>query len=120
MKIEIPIPPCYHTHELSHKYAGNGWCFLHRIDDTYVRVCHKPMQKDPKEKKLVPTRLEVKTARMDMLEKFTTTNTDPDTKEKTITEYPISQDGLAQIKELREDLELGKRKVVNGFVVAGK
>lgn len=90
------VPPHFHTHELTHRYAGNGFFFLQQLDDSYCRVAS-----------FIEDRIaRVETAHVDMLSKFTLTEADGSMKD-----FLIKPERISAIRALRGDLESGRQTI---------
>lgn len=101
------VPPYFWTHELSHKYGGNGFYFLEYLGRSesghcWVRLTDKSLQ-------------QVRTARMDLLAKWEVREVDFETKKHWTRDFPIRLGLIQDLKQLREDLASGRKVIANDF-----
>ena len=89
------IPPYFETHELTHKFAGNGLFYLDAPDGVFVRVIAFEVRG-----------MRTYVARISCLSKFAS--------------MPIKPEIKAQIDKLRSDLLAGERHISNGYVCEGE
>lgn len=100
-----PIPDYFSTHELTHKYAGNGFFYLSPApndgDFHYVLVVNADLTKTA-------------VARVELLQKFERTVHARD--ETFVRDYPINETLLVKLTLLRKALESGRKVIDRGFI----
>lgn len=106
---KLQVPPYFWTHELTHQYGGNGLYFLEDLGRSesghqWARVTNRELS-------------EVRTVRLDLLEKWTVTEKDYETKQPFVRDFPIRPGLVHDLKQLREDLASGRKVIVNDFYI---
>lgn len=101
----MPIPDYYLTHELTHKFSGNGYYFLQEVPGEPDCI-HVVTQQDHR----------VWLADRSRIEKFTMSYEDPVTRKRTVKDVPIEPKFLEQLEGWRSGLASGEFKIVNNFL----